>query len=299
MSTSRPPVPAYGEPDASLANGEVGPAPDEAGRTSTDRRAAQTAARTQRAIRCAAGSGPWVIIEAGLVLVQLRALELLAWRRTIEFLSPDVPPTTLTTAEDLLRQLQAWGVSAQARALLHHTGLRPVVASISDDWGGGQPWQALARVHAECLRALVAEPRVLRRFAWPHAREVLRSVADHGGRVVVTAAWAWPKVGRLIASSCATEVEHAVVCGDDVGPRCDAEALLAAALELTLPDRCPVVVVTETLDQDGELHAMLTTPVRNARYRSSERPALSKTCRAECLAAELPSFLLRVLGDGS
>lgn len=169
-----------------------------------------------------------VVMEDAVALVRLSDLERLAWRRTIQHLVPDVDDAALASADALLEELRGVPREGVARLLLNNPELCSHLPAASGEWGDPAPWQVLTRVQSECRRALLREPRIVERFAWPHTQEVLRTVRAHATRVLLTSTLTWPQLSLVLKALHASGLPDDCLCSDDVDSPTTRSPTLAA-----------------------------------------------------------------------
>lgn len=191
-----------------------------------------------------------VVMEDAAALVRLPDLERLAWRRTIQHLVPDVDDAALASADALLEELRGFPREGVARLLLTNRGLCSRLPAASEEWGDPAPWQVLTRVQSECRRALLREPRIVERFAWPHTQEVLRTVRAHATRVLLTSTLTWPQLSLVLKALHASDLPDDCLCSDDVDSPTTRSPSLAAVPTL-FPGCLDAAVLVRTANARG------------------------------------------------
>lgn len=186
-----------------------------------------------------------VVMEDAVALIRLPHLERLAWRRTLQHLVPDVGDAALESAEALIDELRGFPRAWVAKLLLTNRELRSHLPDASPEWGDPAPWQVLTRIHSECRRALLREPHVVERFAWPHTQDVLRVVRAHAARVLITSTLTWPQLSLVLKALHASDLPDDCLCSDDVDvPGATSPGL--TAIPALRPDRPQAAVLVRT-----------------------------------------------------
>jgi len=228
-------------------------------------------------------------MEDAVALVRQPELERLAWRRTIQHLVPDISDASLASADSMLGKLRGYPREWVARLLLTNRGLCARLPGAGDEWGDSAPWQVLTRVHSECRRVLLQEPRIVERLVWPHAQDALRAIRAHAARVLITSSLTWPQLSLVLRALHASDLVDDCLCSDDADGLASRTPSLAAVSRL-FPD-CPeaAVLVRTASARDGEQRASISTFGR----ASSSTPTASFAVAMGELPAALDATLRR------
>jgi beta-phosphoglucomutase len=215
-----------------------------------------------------------VIFDLDGTLVQTEQLKALSYARA----TVELRPHGLNEADVVAAFTEVVGLSRQAvaTALLQRFNLEASVVERMAECGVMTPWQAFVQIRLPIYQALLADPELLRRYAWPHTTALLREARQHRCRTALATMSYCAQVRKILAVLGLSDAFDFIATREDVEhgkPDPEIYALVAHQLAVT-PSECLVIedspAGVEAALAAGMNVIAVTTPLTRQQFRDTD-----------------------------